>query len=72
MPVVQGIQQTGKPALVQSRFYVRLDHGAWLYVQGLWHALQLHDGAGMRVKIVRTAPNTTPQETSRYEQARKY
>jgi type IV secretory pathway VirB9-like protein len=57
MPVVQGIQQTGKPALVQSRWYVRPEHGAWLYVQGLWPALRLQDGAGVQVTIVRQAPS---------------
>ena len=54
--MVQGLQQTGKPALVQSRLYVRPEHGTWLYVQGLWPALQLQDGAGVRVEAVRQAP----------------
>jgi hypothetical protein len=58
-PVVSGIQQTGKPALVQSRLYVRPNHGAWMYVQGLWPALQLKDAAGMRVKVVRQSPQST-------------
>jgi hypothetical protein len=59
MPVVTGIQQNGKPALVQSRLYVRKDRpqdGAWLYVQGLWPALELTDSAGLKVKIVRQVP----------------
>jgi type IV secretory pathway VirB9-like protein len=56
LPVVSGIQQTGKPALVQSRLYVRPDHGAWLYVQGLWPALRLKDSAGISVRLVRQVP----------------
>jgi type IV secretory pathway VirB9-like protein len=58
MPVVTGIQQTGKPALVQSRLYVRPEHGAWLYVQGLWPKLMLRDGAGLTVALVRQPPQT--------------
>ncbi len=61
LPVVQGIQQNGMPALVQSRLYVREDHGAWLYVQGLWPALQLKDGAGQRVKMMRQVPLATAE-----------
>jgi len=59
IPVVQGIQQTGEPALVQSRLYVRPDQGAWLYVQGLWPALRLTDAAGIKVKVVRDVPKLT-------------
>jgi Conjugal transfer protein len=59
VPVVQGIQQNGAPALVQSRLYVRPEHGAWLYVQGLWPALRLTDAAGIKVKVVRDVPKPT-------------
>src|SRR4029077_4234469 len=62
VPVVSGIQQDGKPALVQSRLYVRPEHGAWLYIQGLWPALVLKDAAGVAVKIVRQPPK--PEELS--------
>ena len=57
MPVVSGVQQNGSLALVQSRWYVRPEHGAWLYVQGLWPALQLKDAQGLRVRVVRQAPH---------------
>jgi type IV secretory pathway VirB9-like protein len=56
-PVVNGIQQNGKPALVASRLYIRPGHGAWLYVQGLHPALDLVDAAEMRVRIVRQPPS---------------
>jgi type IV secretory pathway VirB9-like protein len=56
VPVVSGIQPDGKPALVQSRLYVRPEHGAWMYIQGLWPALQLKDAAGTGVKLVRQPP----------------
>ena len=48
LPVISGVQQNGSLALVQSRWYVRPEHGAWLYVQGLWPALQLQDAQGLR------------------------
>jgi type IV secretory pathway VirB9-like protein len=56
VPVVQGLQQNGKPALVQSRLYVRPEHGAWLYVQGVWSGLTLQDPAGIRVTVSRQTP----------------
>jgi len=56
LPVVQGIQQNGSPALVQSRFYQRPEHGAWIYIQGLWPALQVKDAAGITVKLIRRPP----------------
>jgi type IV secretory pathway VirB9-like protein len=64
MPVVTGVQQTGKPALVQSRLYVREEHGAWLYVQGLWPALHLKDAQGLRVTLVRQVPPSVMAEVS--------
>jgi type IV secretory pathway VirB9-like protein len=62
MPVVSGVQQNGSLALVQSRWYVRPEHGAWLYVQGLWPALQLADAQGLHVRVVRQAPHPTVAE----------
>ncbi len=35
VPVVSGVQQNGSLALVHSRWYVRPEHGAWLYRPGL-------------------------------------
>lgn len=64
LPVVMGIQQNGAPALVQSRLYTRPGHGAWIFVQGLWPALQMRDAAGLTVKIVREVPPGA-QEVSR-------
>jgi hypothetical protein len=66
MPVVTGVQQTGKPALVQSRLYVRPEHGTWLYVQGLWPALALRDSAGLQVTLVRQPPQTPRAEGGHY------
>jgi len=66
MPVVQGIQQNGSPALVQSRLYQRPEHGAWLYVQGLWPALSVRDAAGITVKVVRHTPRTLTLEERTY------
>jgi type IV secretory pathway VirB9-like protein len=57
VPVVNGIRQDGKPALVQSLLYIRPEHGAWMYIQGLWPALELKDAAQVGVKIVRQPPN---------------
>jgi type IV secretory pathway VirB9-like protein len=62
MPVVSGVQQDGSLALVQSRWYVRPEHGAWLYVQGLWPALELRDAQGLRVRVVRQGPPATVAE----------
>lgn len=56
LPIVTGIKQNGKPALAQSRLYIRPEHGAWLYVQGLWPALELSDDAGIKVRITRQPP----------------
>lgn len=64
LPIASGIQQNGKPALVQSRLYIRREHGAWLYVQGLWPALELTDAAGMKVKITRQSPNAPTTEVT--------
>lgn len=66
LPVVSGIQQTGKPALVQSRLYVRPDHGAWMYVQGLWPALTLRDSAGISVRLVRQVPQSITEVRHAY------
>jgi type IV secretory pathway VirB9-like protein len=62
MPVVSGVQQNGSLALVHSRWYVRPEHGAWLYVQGLWPALELRDAQGLRVRVVRQGPPATVAE----------
>ena len=62
MPVVSGVQQNGSLALVQSRWYVRPAHGAWLYVQGLHPALELKDAQGLRVRVVRQGPPATVAE----------
>ena len=62
MPVVSGVQQNGSLALVQSRWYVRPEHGAWLYVHGLWPALQLQDAQGLKVRVVRQGPPATVAE----------
>ena len=62
LPVLNGVQQNGQPALVQTRLYVRPDAGAWLWVQGLWPALTLKDAAGITVKVVRQVPK--PGEVS--------
>jgi type IV secretory pathway VirB9-like protein len=62
VPVVSGVQQNGSLALVHSRWYVRPEHGAWLYVQGLWPALQLTDAQGLSVRVVRQVPPATVAE----------
>ena len=62
MPVVSGVQQNGSLALVQSRWYVRPEHGAWLYVQGLHPALELTDAQGLRVRVVRQGAPATIAE----------
>ena len=62
LPVVSGVQQNGSLALVQSRWYVRPEHGAWLYVQGLWPGLELQDAQGLRVRVVRQGPPVTVAE----------
>ena len=62
LPVISGVQQNGSLALVHSRWYVRPEHGAWLYVQGLWPALELRDAQGLRVRVVRQAPHPTVAE----------
>jgi type IV secretory pathway VirB9-like protein len=64
MPVISGVQQNGRLALVHSRWYVRPEHGAWLYVQGLWPALQLTDAQGLSVRVVRQGPPVTVAERS--------
>ena len=56
VPVVKAIQANGKPALRQSRLYVRQEHGAWMWVQGLSPAIFLEDSAGSKVKVVRQVP----------------
>jgi len=61
-PVVQGIQQTGKPALVQSRLFIREEYGALLYVQGLWPALLIRDAAGLQVQATRLPPDSTRED----------
>ena len=76
LPIVSGIKQNNQPALVQTRLYVRArtdsgigpDHGAWLWVQGLWPALRLKDSAGIMVKAVRNVPQ---QQENGYE-GKKY
>jgi hypothetical protein len=58
-PVVVGMAQNGKPAITPNRYWTRPEapeEGAWLFVQGLWPALQLRDSAGLTVKIVRQVP----------------
>lgn len=58
-PVVVGLAQNGKPSITPNRYFTRPaapEEGAWLFVQGLWPALQLKDSAGLTVKIVRTPP----------------
>jgi type IV secretory pathway VirB9-like protein len=62
MPVVSGVQQNGSLALVHSRWYVRPEHGAWLYVQGVHPALHLQDAQGLRVRVVRQVPPATVAE----------
>ena len=64
LPVVSGVQQHGRLALVHSRWYVRPEHGAWLYVQGVHPALQLTDAQGLRVRVVRQVPPATVAERS--------
>ena len=61
VPLVSGVEQNGSLALVQSRWYVRPEHGAWLYVQGLHPALQLQDAQGLKVKVVRPSPHLAQQ-----------
>lgn len=58
-PVVVGLAQNGKPNITPSRYWTRPEApeaGAWLFVQGLWPALQLKDSAGLTVSIVRQPP----------------
>ena len=62
VPVVSGVQQNGSLALVHSRWYVRPEHGAWLYVQGVHPALQLTDAQGLSVRVVRQVPPATVAE----------
>lgn len=55
-PAVFGLHPDGKPGLVQSHMYVTPGHperGAWLLVQGLWPALDLDDGHGLKLRITR-------------------
>jgi len=70
MPVVQGINQAGKPELVQSRLFVREEYGAFLYVAGLWPALMLKDAAGLAVQATRQPP-ATPGKDASYVQTRQ-
>ena len=58
LPVVSGVQQNGSLALVHSRWYVRPEHGAWLYVQGLQPALRAQGRA--RAARAGGAPGPTP------------
>jgi Conjugal transfer protein len=60
LPAIVGLDQMGKPTIVASRLYVPPDARQghpWLYVQGLHPALQLKDGAGLAVTIVREVPD---------------
>src|SRR5262245_29155342 len=66
LPVVQGIQQNGNPALVQSRLFQRPEFGAWMYVPGLWPALEVKDGAGIKVKLIRQPPKQLQGGSSAY------
>ena len=52
----------GSLALVHSRWYVRREHGAWLFVQGVHPALHLQDAQGLRVRVVRQVPSATVAE----------
>jgi type IV secretory pathway VirB9-like protein len=67
VPVASGIKQDGEPALVQTRLYHRPEHGYWLYVQGLWPAVELRDAAGVIVRAVRKEPPPASKEEKRYE-----
>jgi type IV secretory pathway VirB9-like protein len=62
LPVISGVQQHGHLALVHSRWYVRPEHGAWLFVQGVHPALDLQDAQGLRVRVVRQVPPATVAE----------
>jgi hypothetical protein len=67
-PVVVGLAQNGQPSITPNRYYTRPDApeaGAWLFIQGLWPALQLKDSAGLMVKIVRQPPAGGPQHAAR-------
>jgi hypothetical protein len=63
VPVVSAIQANGKPAVRQSRLYVRREHGAWMWMQGLSPAWVLQDSGGSIVKIVRQVPASIMEET---------
>jgi Conjugal transfer protein len=65
MPVVAGVLQNGKEAIVSSRLYMREDRlqdGAWMYIQGLHPAFVLRDAGGATVKVVRQVPPSLVQE----------
>lgn len=58
-PGVVGVTPAGTTALVQSQLYTvpgQPERGAWLIVQGLWPALELHDSDRLKVRLVRQAP----------------
>ena len=64
-PGVFGVTPQGTTALVQSHMYVmpgQPERGAWLLVQGLWPALELKDGAGLSMRIIRQAPQPGPSQ----------
>lgn len=66
-PIASGIQQNGQPALVSTRLYMRPEHGAWLYVQGLWPAIELRDAAGITVRAVRQVPPPPSPKENGYD-----
>lgn len=62
-PMVTGLTQHGKGALVQAQMYVTPgapEKGAWLLINGLWPAMELQDSAGLLVRIMRVPTESQP------------